>query len=197
MRADWNRRVGSAGGGCATGWSRAAGRHDPSGSELRVVRQFSLSHAYAAFTVDSKAAPNFSSSALVAGSSSFSRPISSSGIRLLRTAAMTRLISAAACAGVCSRTDADAQLPRERVVVALVRGLTRQRRYSEARSSRKSSSAPLPSPEQIWVPEVDNPTIQVQTFYSGASPIACRTARRPAAVPSYRADQREVSTAER
>src|SRR5262245_36126456 len=76
------------------------------GSDTHVVRalQSPLSHAYAAFTVDSNVAPYLSSSVLVSASSSFSIPISSRGIRLSRTAAITRLISAAACAGVWSRT---------------------------------------------------------------------------------------------
>src|SRR5258705_10713056 len=70
---------------------------------LRAV-QSPLSHAYAAFTVDSNVAPYLSSSVFVSASSSFSIPISSRGIRLSRTAAITRLISAAACAGVWNRT---------------------------------------------------------------------------------------------
>src|SRR2546427_2048303 len=68
--------------------------------QVRESAQSPLSHAYAATTVDSNAAPNLSNSALVSASSSFSIPMSSSGIRLSRTAAITRLISAAACAGV-------------------------------------------------------------------------------------------------
>src|SRR6266704_4695770 len=71
----------------------------------RAGSQSPLSHAYAAFTVDSNAAPYFRSTPFVAASSSFSRPISSSGIRLLRTAAITREISPAACAGVWKRTN--------------------------------------------------------------------------------------------
>ena len=63
-------------------------------------RQSFFSHAYAALTVDSNSAPNLSRSALVSASSSFSIPISSSGIRLLRTAAIMRRISPAACTGV-------------------------------------------------------------------------------------------------
>src|SRR5882724_7279119 len=66
--------------------------------------QSPLSHAYAAFTVDSNVAPYLSSSVFVSAASSFSIPSSSRGIRLSRTAAITRLISPAACAGVWNRT---------------------------------------------------------------------------------------------